>query len=379
MPAVTWTQTIKQTDGNARSGYLTTPHGVVQTPVFMPVGTQGTVKGMTPVMLEEAGARLILANTYHLYLRPGHELIKQAGGLHKFMNWQRAILTDSGGFQVFSLGALRKISSAGVLFQSHIDGSRHFISPETAVHIQEDLGADIIMTFDDCTPYPSAYQATEASLEITLDWAKRCKAARTREDQALFGIIQGGVYPDLRKKALAVIMETGFDGYALGGLSVGEPKEEMMAIVQEMAPLLPAQFPRYIMGVGTPEDLVRCVDYGMDMFDCVMPTRCARNGLLFTNEKKVVIKNARYRDDHSPLDITCDCYTCRRFSRAYLRHLFVSGEILAMILNTIHNVRFYERLMEDIRSSLLKGEFDSFKRAFLQREQAEEDVLAADS
>ena len=368
MPAVIWTQTIRQTDGNARAGCLSTPHGVVQTPVFMPVGTQGTVKGLTPAMLEEAGAHIILANTYHLYLRPGQKLIKQAGGLHKFMNWQRAILTDSGGFQVFSLGALRKISPEGVLFQSHIDGSRHFISPETAIHIQEDLGADVIMAFDDCTPYPSTYQETKTSLEITLDWAKRCKAAQTKEDQALFGIVQGGIYPELRKEAIAMVTEMGFDGYALGGLSVGEPKEKMMAIVQEMAPLLPAQFPRYIMGVGTPEDIVRCVDYGMDMFDCVMPTRCARNGLLFTNAEKIVIKNARYRDDHSPLDITCDCYTCRHFSRAYLRHLFVSGEILAMILNTIHNVRFYERLMENIRLSLLKGEFNLFKNDFLQRE-----------
>jgi queuine tRNA-ribosyltransferase len=337
----------------------------------MPVGTQGTVKGLTPSMLEEAGAHLILANTYHLYLRPGQELIKQAGGLHKFMNWQGAILTDSGGFQVFSLGALRKISPEGVLFQSHIDGSRHFISPETAIKIQEDLGADIIMTFDDCTPYPATHQVAKASLEITLDWAKRCKTAKTRDDQSLFGIIQGGVYHDLRRDALAMITEMDFDGYALGGLSVGEPKEEMMAVVQEMAPLLPAQFPRYIMGVGTPEDLVRCVDYGMDMFDCVMPTRCARNGLLFTKEEKVVIKNARYRDDHGPLDITCDCYTCRHFSRAYLRHLFISREILAMILNTIHNVRFYERLMEDMRLSLLNGEFALFKKAFLQRERTE--------
>jgi queuine tRNA-ribosyltransferase len=371
LPAVTWTQTTKQIKGNARSGYLTTPHGVVRTPVFMPVGTQGAVKGMTPAMLEEAGARLILANTYHLYLRPGQNLIKEAGGLHKFMNWQGAILTDSGGFQVFSLGALRKITPEGVLFQSHIDGSRHFISPETAIRIQEDLAADIIMTFDDCTPYPSTHEETEASLKITLEWAKRCKAAKTRNDQSLFGIVQGGIYHDLRQKALYEIIDTGFDGYALGGLSVGEPKEEMMAIVQETAPLLPPQFPRYLMGVGTPEDLVRCVDYGMDMFDCVMPTRCARNGLLFTNEEKVVIKNARYRNDLSPLDITCDCYTCRHFSRAYLRHLFVSGEILAMILNTIHNVRFYERLMENIRVSLLNGTFDSFKKAFLQKEQPE--------
>ena len=378
MPAVTWTQTIKDEDGNARAGYLTTPHGVIQTPVFMPVGTQGTVKGLTPVMLAEAGAHLILANTYHLYLRPGQELIKQAGGLHKFMGWPGAILTDSGGFQVFSLGALRKITPEGVLFQSHIDGSRHFISPETAIQIQENLGADIIMAFDDCTPYPSTHQETEASLKVTLDWAKRCKESKTRDDQSLFGIVQGGVYHDLRKEALAGITDIGFDGYALGGLSVGEPKEEMMAVVQEMAPMLPEKFPRYVMGVGTPEDLVRCVDYGVDMFDCVMPTRSARNGLLFTNGEKIVIKNARYRDDHSPLDITCDCYTCRSFSRAYLRHLYVSGEILAMILNTIHNVRFYERLMENIRLSLLQGEFSLFKKIFLQEERSGKTPLATE-
>jgi queuine tRNA-ribosyltransferase len=366
MTSLSFTRTAKQADGEARTGNLATPHGVIQTPVFMPVGTQGTVKAMTPAMLEEAGAGLILANTYHLYLRPGRELVKQFGGLHKFMNWKGAILTDSGGFQVFSLGALRKITPEGVLFQSHIDGSKHFISPETAIGIQEDLGADIIMAFDECTPYPATFEQAKASLDITVDWARRCKDARTRSDQALFGIVQWGTHLDLRKEALDRITGIGFDGYALGGLSVGEPKEKMMEIVQEMAPRLPENHPRYVMGVGTPEDILRCVDFGIDMFDCVMPTRCARNGLLFTNQEKVVIKNARYRDDQSPLDSSCDCYTCRNFSRAYLRHLYIAKEILAMILNTIHNVRFYLRFMEDMRRSIQNGVFDRFKKEFLE-------------
>jgi len=367
MTPSTFIQTARQTDGEARTGVLMTPHGEIPTPVFMPVGTQGTVKALTPAMLEEAGARLILANTYHLYLRPGRELIKKFGGLHKFMNWPGAILTDSGGFQVFSLGALRKITADGVLFQSHIDGSKHFISPETAIGIQEDLGADIIMAFDECTPYPATREQAKTSLDITMDWAVRCKKVKTREDQALFGIVQGGTYLDLRLEALSRITEIGFDGYALGGLSVGEPKEKMMEIVQKMAPRLPEHHPRYVMGVGTPEDIVRCVDFGIDMFDCVMPTRCARNGLLFTNQEKVVIKNARYRDDQSPLDAACDCYTCRNFTRAYLRHLYISREILAMILNTIHNVRFYQRLMEDIRRAVRNGDFRRFMRDFLAR------------
>jgi queuine tRNA-ribosyltransferase len=379
--SLTFTQTARQTGGEARTGTLATPHGVISTPVFMPVGTQGTVKAMTPAMLEEAGAGLILANTYHLYLRPGRELVKQFGGLHKFMNWPGAILTDSGGFQVFSLGALRKITTEGVLFQSHIDGSKHFISPETAIGIQEDLGADIIMAFDECTPYPATFEQAKTSLDITMDWARRCKAAQTRSDQALFGIVQGGTHFDLRKEALEQIVGIGFDGYALGGLSVGEPKEKMMEVVQAMAPLLPENHPRYVMGVGTPEDILRCVDFGIDMFDCVMPTRCARNGLLFTNQEKVVIKNARYRDDQSPLDSTCDCYTCRNFSRAYLRHLYISREILAMILNTIHNVRFYLRFMEDMRRSIQSGEFDRFKKDFLEKlavNGAEDDAVNGD-
>ena len=254
------------------------------------------------------------------------------------------------------------------LFQSHIDGSKHFISPERAINIQEDLGADIIMAFDDCTPYPASFEQARASLEITMDWALRCKEAKTRNDQALFGIVQGGTYLDLRKEALASVVKIGFDGYALGGLSVGEPKAAMMEIVRTTAPLMPENHPRYVMGVGTPEDIVRCVDFGIDMFDCVMPTRCARNGLLFTKQEKVVIKNARHRDDESPLDAACDCYTCRNFTRAYLRHLFISGEILAMILNTIHNVQFYLRLMEEIRTAIRNGRFDRFKESFFHRE-----------
>ncbi len=365
MTAPIFTVTARQPAGEARSGLLRTAHGDVATPVFMPVGTQGTVKAMTPAMLQDAGAGLILSNTYHLYLRPGRELIRQSGGLHGFMNWPGAILTDSGGFQVFSLGALRKISREGVLFQSHIDGSKHFISPETAIAIQEDLGADIIMAFDECTSYPATFDQAKSSLDLTMDWALRCRKAKRRPDQSLFGIVQGGTHLDLRKEALTGLSEIGFDGYALGGLSVGEPKTEMMHVVRTMAPLMPADRPRYVMGVGTPEDIVRCVGFGIDMFDCVMPTRCARNGLLFTNREKVVIKNARYRDDQSPLDDTCDCYTCRNFSRAYLRHLYITGEILAMILNTLHNVRFYLRLMEKIRTAIGQGEFDRFKKDFL--------------
>ncbi|MDX9745039.1 MAG: tRNA guanosine(34) transglycosylase Tgt [Syntrophales bacterium] len=368
MTPCTFVQTAKQNNSEARTGCLTTLHGVIPTPAFMPVGTQGTVKALTPEMLERAGANMILANTYHLYLRPGRELVKKMGGLHRFMNWEKSILTDSGGFQVFSLGALRKITREGVLFQSHIDGSKHFISPETAINIQEDLGADIIMAFDDCTPYPASFEQARASLEITMDWALRCKEAKTRNDQALFGIVQGGTHLDLRKEALASVVKIGFDGYALGGLSVGEPKAAMMEIVRTTAPLMPENHPRYVMGVGTPEDIVRCVDFGIDMFDCVMPTRCARNGLLFTKQEKVVIKNARHRDDESPLDAACDCYTCRNFTRAYLRHLFISGEILAMILNTIHNVQFYLRLMEEIRTAIRNGRFDRFKESFFHRE-----------
>ena len=355
----------KDIQSGARLGRIMTSHGEVHTPVFMPVGTQGTVKALLPETLSELGVEMILGNTYHLYLRPGHQLIRDLGGLHHFMHWDKPILTDSGGFQVYSLGALRKISEAGVLFQSHIDGSRHFISPEIAVSIQEALGSDIVMCLDECTPYPVTLREAEKSLDLTLQWAVRSKKAAKNSEQALFGIVQGGMYPDLRKKSVEKLVEINFDGYALGGLSVGEPKEIMMNTVVNINPLLPFDKPRYLMGVGLPEDIVACVDHGVDLFDCVIPTRSARNGLLFTNHEKVVIKHARYRDDPLPVDRLCDCYTCRNYSRAYLRHLFMAKEILAMVLNTIHNVRFYMRLMERIREAIREDRYLEFKEKFL--------------
>ena len=355
----------KDIQTGARLGRIMTSHGEVQTPVFMPVGTQGTVKALLPETLSELGVEMILGNTYHLYLRPGHQLIRDLGGLHHFMHWDKPILTDSGGFQVYSLGALRKITEAGVLFQSHIDGSRHFISPEIAVSIQEALGSDIVMCLDECTPYPVTLREAEKSLDLTLQWAVRSKKAAKNSEQALFGIVQGGMYPDLRKKSVEKLVEINFDGYALGGLSVGEPKEIMMNTVVNINPLLPFDKPRYLMGVGLPEDIVACVDHGVDLFDCVIPTRSARNGLLFTNHEKVVIKHARYRDDPLPVDRLCDCYTCRNYSRAYLRHLFMAKEILAMVLNTIHNIRFYMRLMERIREAIREDRYLEFKEKFL--------------
>ena len=355
----------KDIQTGARLGRIMTSHGEVQTPVFMPVGTQGTVKALLPETLSELGVEMILGNTYHLYLRPGHQLIRDLGGLHHFMHWDKPILTDSGGFQVYSLGALRKITEAGVLFQSHIDGSRHFISPEIAVSIQKALGSDIVMCLDECTPYPVTLREAEKSLDLTLQWAVRSKKAAKNSEQALFGIVQGGMYPDLRKKSVEKLVEINFDGYALGGLSVGEPKEIMMNTVVNINPLLPFDKPRYLMGVGLPEDIVACVDHGVDLFDCVIPTRSARNGLLFTNHEKVVIKHACYRDDPLPVDRLCDCYTCRNYSRAYLRHLFMAKEILAMVLNTIHNVRFYMRLMERIREAIREDRYLEFKEKFL--------------
>ncbi|HYA14034.1 MAG TPA: tRNA guanosine(34) transglycosylase Tgt [Syntrophales bacterium] len=352
----------------ARLGKIFTPHGEVTTPVFMPVATQGTIKSLIPETVHELGAEMILTNTYHLYLRPGHDIIRNLGGLHKFMNWSSPILTDSGGFQVYSLGALRKITDDGVVFQSHIDGSRHFISPELAVEIQEALGSDIMMSLDECTPYPASFEEAEKSLDLTVKWAKRCRSSKKNDHQFLFGIIQGGIYPELRMRALENISTNiGFDGYALGGLSVGEPKEEMLSITEMTAPLLPHDKPRYLMGVGMPEDIVACVGYGIDMFDCVIPTRCARNGLLFTNREKVVIKHARYRDDDSPVDSTCDCYTCRNYTRAYLRHLYMAKEILAMTLNTIHNIRYFMHLMERIRSAIKDGIYQEFKNSFFEK------------
>ena len=359
---------IKKDDRtDARLGKMITPHGAVDTPAFMPVGTQGTVKSLRPEEIQNCGAQIILGNTYHLYLRPGHETIRKLGGLHSFMNWPGPILTDSGGFQVYSLGALRKILPDGVMFRSHIDGSKHLLTPQKTVEIQEALGSDIQMCLDECTPYPATLKQTQDSLALTVKWAKLCREAKTNHDQALFGIVQGGTYLDLRRQAVEETVPIGFDGYALGGVSVGEPKELMYAITDEITPLLPENKPRYLMGVGTPADIVHAVSRGIDMFDCVIPTRCARHGLLFTNSEKIVIKNARWREDNNPLDETCDCYTCKNYSRAYLRHLYVAGEILAMILNTIHNIRHYMLLMENIRAAISENRFLEFKNDFLNK------------
>ena len=351
----------------ARTGKITTDHGSVETPVFMPPGTQGTVKALLPEMLREAGVKIILGNTYHLYLRPGQDTIRTLGGLHKFMHWDGPILTDSGGFQVYSLTSLRKVTDEGIIFRSHIDGSKHLLTPELAIEIQESLGSDIMMCLDECLPYPTTFAAAEKSLALTTRWARQSRAAKKDSAQAIFGIVQGGFFTELRKRALTDLTEIGFDGYALGGLSVGEPKDVMNEIVSEITPLMPEDRPRYLMGVGTPEDLVSCVGNGIDMFDCVMATRCARHGLLFTNEKNVVIRNARYRNDEFPVDESCDCYTCRNYSRAYLRHLFAAKEILAMILSSIHNIRYYMRLMERIREAINDGRYAEFSKGFLSR------------
>lgn len=366
----------------ARVGRITTAHGSIDTPAFMPVGTQGTVKALTQQMLEEAGASIILGNTYHLYLRPGHSIINKLGGLHRFMSWDRPILTDSGGFQVFSLTSLRKVSEAGVEFQSHIDGSTHFLSPEKSMEIQAALGSDIVMAFDECTSFPATRDEALASLELTERWARRSKqklielhddpAARetsgitlVNQTQALFGINQGSTFLDLREQSLEGLVETGFDGYAIGGLSVGEEKSAMFEVVSHIAPMMPADRPRYLMGVGTPEDIVDAVAQGVDMFDCVMPTRNARNGQLFTSSGKLNIKNARYRDDARPIDEACRCSVCRRHSRAYVRHLYMSGEILGSVLNSLHNISFYLDMMCMMRQSISLGTFNKFRDSFL--------------
>lgn len=348
----------------ARLGRMHTSHGVIDTPIFMPVGTQGTVKGMTPEELERIGAQVILGNTYHLYLRPGHELIKEMGGLHSFMGWDKPILTDSGGYQVFSLGELRKITEEGVRFQSHLDGSYHNITPESSIGIQEALGSDIIMCFDECPPHTESYDYVSRSLDMTSRWAKRCKDAKEGSKSALFGIIQGGMHADLRKRSAEEIVDIGFDGYAIGGLSVGETKTLMYDMIDATAPHMPEDRPRYLMGVGTPEDLVEAMDRGIDMFDCVMPTRNARNGMLFTSFGRLVIKNSRYERDNGPIDEACDCYTCRNFSRAYLRHLFKAGEILSSVLNTIHNLHYYLNIMQKARRAIKEDSFPEFKREF---------------
>ncbi len=348
----------------ARLGSLKTAHGEIDTPIFMPVGTNATVKAMTPEDLLAVNAQVILANTYHLYLRPGHRLVEQLGGLHRFMNWQRPILTDSGGFQVFSLGELRTISEEGVRFQSHLDGSSHVLTPELSVRIQEALGADIIMCFDECPPATADYDYVGRSLELTTRWARRCKEAHCREGQQLFGIVQGGMHHDLRARSLDEIRDIGFDGYALGGLSVGEEKEQMYGVMECCAPLLPQDSPRYIMGIGAPEDLIEAVWHGYDMFDCVMPTRNARNGMLFTNQGRINIKAKLYEEDQAALDPGCGCYVCRNYSRAYLRHLYRSGEILASHLNTYHNLYYYLDLMLRMREAIREDRFTEFRRQF---------------
>lgn len=354
----------RSSECSARRGEVSTKHGVFQTPVFMPVGTQGTVKAVTPENVKELGAQIILGNTYHLFIRPGHKLIEQFGGLHGFMNWDRAILTDSGGFQIFSLKELTKITEAGAAFRSHIDGSKLFLGPEDAIEVQQSLGSDIMMCLDTCIAFPSTREQTIKSTDLTTRWAKRCRDAHTKRDQHLFGIVQGGMHPELRAEHAAALIDIGFDGYAIGGLSVGEENQLMYDITEATVPHLPDEYPVYLMGVGTPEDLIEGVWRGVDMFDCVMPTRNARNGTLFTTKGKVIIKNAQYREDHRPIDDQCDCYTCRNYSRAYLRHLFQSREILSYQLNTIHNLHYYVNLMDGVRKAIEKDEFAAFRRNF---------------
>lgn len=350
----------------ARAGTFRTPHGNISTPVFAPVGTQATVKTLSPDELLALDAKLLLANTYHLYLRPGADLIARLGGLHRFMDWPRPILTDSGGFQVFSLESLRKISDAGVAFRSHIDGSEHFFSPEKSIEIQELLGADIIMAFDEC-PDPLDYAHNQAALAHTHNWAERCLRAHTRPDQALFGIVQGGVFPDLRAESARFLRSLGFPGYAIGGLSVGETKEQTWATLAATTPLLPLDKPRYLMGVGSPEDLFEGVERGIDIFDCALPTRLARNGALFTSRGRINLRKAEFREDPRPLEEGCTCYTCQHFSRAYLHHLFKAEEILGLRLNTIHNLHFMLETMRGIRAAILAERFPAFKAEFLTR------------
>ncbi|MBT9139869.1 MAG: Queuine tRNA-ribosyltransferase [Dehalococcoidia bacterium] len=358
----------------ARAGMLHTPHGSLPTPVFMPVGTQATVKAMSPEEIKEIGARIILSNTYHLYLRPGHELVRDAGGLHRFMNWDRAILTDSGGFQVFSLGALRKIREEGVTFRSHLDGSEHFLDPEKVMEIQEALGADIIMAFDECAPYPADRAYIKDSLGRTTRWAERCQKAQTRKEQALFAIIQGGMYPDLRQESAKQLVSLDFPGYAVGGLSVGEPAELMYEMLTATVPLLPANKPRYLMGVGTADYLIGGVSRGIDMFDCVLPTRIARNGTVMTRRGYLTVRNAPSASDFRPLEEGCQCYACRNYSRAYIRHLIKANEIFGFRLTTCHNLYFLVHFMASIRESIMEGTFPDFYQEFIARFGREKEV-----
>ncbi|MEZ5571733.1 MAG: tRNA guanosine(34) transglycosylase Tgt [Halioglobus sp.] len=356
-------------DGLARRGQLRFPRGTVETPAFMPVGTYGTVKGMLPRDVRATGAQIILGNTFHLWLRPGTEIIESHGDLHGFMGWDGPILTDSGGFQVFSLGAMRKISEAGVAFQSPVDGAKVFLDPETSMQIQRILGSDIVMIFDECTPYPATDSEARQSMELSLRWAARSKVAHADSSKALFGIVQGGMYPELRRASLAGLEDIGFDGYAIGGLSVGEPKEEMLNVLEMLGPVMPQDKPRYLMGVGTPADLLEGVRRGIDLFDCVMPTRNARNGHLFTSRGVLKLRNTRHKTSTLPIDEECDCYTCLNFSRAYVHHLDRCNEILGSQLNTIHNLRFYQRHMADMREAIEQHRLEQFAGDFYARQE----------
>ena len=368
-PAVTYELLHIDKNSGARRGVVHTPHGDIQTPIFMPVGTQATVKSMTPEELkEEVKAQIILSNTYHLYLRPGHKLVEEAGGLHNFMKWDRPILTDSGGFQVFSLGPLRKITEEGVEFRSYLDGSKHFLTPESVMEIENSLGADIIMAFDECAPYPSTYEYTKNSMERTTRWAARCKEAhKNTEKQALFGIVQGGMFKDLREKSAKDLVEMDFPGYAVGGLSVGEPKEIMCDVLEHTTKFLPEDKPRYLMGVGSPDYLIEAALRGIDMCDCVLPTRIARNGTAMTWNGKVVVRNATYERDFTPLDSECDCYTCKNYTRAYIRHLVKCNEILGIRLLSIHNLRFLTKLMERVRFEIENDNLLNFRDEFYKK------------
>ncbi|MDD4571406.1 MAG: tRNA guanosine(34) transglycosylase Tgt [Clostridia bacterium] len=367
---MTLTYELIQTDGKARAGIVHTTRGDIKTPVFMPVGTQATVKTMSPSELNTVGAQIILANTYHLYLRPGHDLVKEAGGLHSFMSWNKPILTDSGGFQVFSLADKKNITDDGVLFYSHLDGSKHLFTPEKVMEIEQALGADIAMAFDVCSPYPASKEQVEADLTKTTAWAKRCKAVHNHPRQALFGIVQGGLFKDLRERSIKELLELDFPGYGIGGLSVGEPKPLMYEALDYVTPLLPANKPRYLMGVGSPDCLVEGVARGVDMFDCVLPTRIARNGTVFVPQGKMVIRNAQYARDFRPIDENCNCYACRNFSRAYIRHLLKADEILGLRLTTIHNLHYLIDLMTRIRQAILNNKFQEFYKNFYEIWQA---------
>ena len=358
-------------DGKSRVAEYKTPHGIIETPVFMPVGTQATVKAMEPERLKEIGVSIILSNTYHLMLRPGEAIIQKLGGLHHFMNWNRPVLTDSGGYQVFSLASLRRVKEEGVFFQSHLDGHKILLTPERSIEIQEALGADIMMCFDECPSYPATEKEIEHSLDLSLRWALRCKKKKSISSQALFGIIHGGIYPALRCQSLERLCEIGFDGYALGGLSVGEDTHVMVGVVEAIASQMPSQQPRYLMGVGTPADILEAVYQGIDLFDCVIPTRNARNGGLFTSFGTLNIANQKYKEDENPIDPECTCHTCKHYSRAYLRHLYQSGEILSAILNTLHNLSFYVSFMRLIREAIREKRLSAFRRDFYRNQRSE--------